>query len=325
MSRGETDGIGPELDAVVVGGGPAGSSAAVFLARYGLDVAVFDRGRSSLRECAYLENYLGFPGGVGVETFYALMHDHVEAAGGELVAELVESVERADGDGGFVVETQAGRRVTARRVVAATRYDGEYLRPLDGAAMFETVEYDGAERERFDRAYAETDGTTPVEGLYVASPAAESDRQAIVAAGRGARVALAVLADVRGERGYPESVADHYDWLRRESTLAGEWSDRERWREWFADSLPDDHDLTEERRVELRERHIDRRFETYVAAEEVERRERRGRDRLLEYVDDDRILERARTIEAERDSGASGESGTTGESGAPGDDEETTN
>lgn len=46
-------------DVVVVGGGPAGCSTAVFTARYDLDTAVFDRGASSIDRCAYLANHLG--------------------------------------------------------------------------------------------------------------------------------------------------------------------------------------------------------------------------------------------------------------------------
>jgi threonine dehydrogenase-like Zn-dependent dehydrogenase len=288
-------------DVVVVGGGPAGCSAGVFTARYGLDTVVFDRGRSSIQRCAHLENYLGFPAGIGIETLYDLMHDHAEEAGCELVADLVESVDRADGGEGFVATPQEGDSVTARRVVAATRYDGEYLRGLDDeSAMFETYEHDGETHEHFDREYAGHDGTTPVDGLYVASPSTEADRQAIVAAGRGARVGLHVVEDVRAERGYPEAVADHSDWMRQESTLDGEWRDRDRWREWFDDQCPEDHDLSEDRRVELRERDIERSFATYLSDEEIARRGRQGQRRLLDHVDDDLVLDAANEIEAER-------------------------
>ena len=288
-------------DVVVVGGGPAGCSVGVFTSRYGLDTVIFDRGRSSIQRCAHLENYLGFPAGIDVETLYDLMHDHAEEAGCEVVSDLVESVERAaDGDG-FVVEPQEGDAVTARRVVAATRYDGEYLRGLDDtSAMFEEYEHDGETHETFDSEYADHHGTTPVDGLYVASPSAEADIQAIMAAGRGARVGLRVVEDAREERGYPESVVDHYDWIREESTLDGEWSDRDRWREWFDGQLPDGHDLDEDRRVELRERDLDRSFETYLSDEEIQQRGVRGQKRLLEHVDDDLILDAAREIEAER-------------------------
>jgi len=58
-----TDAAAFDHDVVVVGGGPAGCAAGVFTARYGLDTMIFDRGRSSIQRCAYLENYLGFPRG----------------------------------------------------------------------------------------------------------------------------------------------------------------------------------------------------------------------------------------------------------------------
>jgi thioredoxin reductase len=44
-------------DVVIIGGGPAGCSAGVFVGREGLDTVIFDRGRSSLLRCGHLENY----------------------------------------------------------------------------------------------------------------------------------------------------------------------------------------------------------------------------------------------------------------------------
>jgi thioredoxin reductase len=188
MSEADTrENTDDEYDVAVVGGGPAGCSAGVFCAREGLETVIFDRGRSSLRRCAHLENYLGFPRGIDVETFYDLAHDHAERTGCEIRPDLVRVVVRR-GDGGFVIETDEGERTNARRVIAATRYDGEYMRLLDeDGEMFETYEHDGETHERFDRSYPERDGSTPVGGLYVASPSEEADTQAIMAAGRGAR------------------------------------------------------------------------------------------------------------------------------------------
>ncbi|AFO57001.1 MULTISPECIES: FAD-dependent oxidoreductase [unclassified Natrinema] len=287
-------------DVVVVGGGPAGCAAGVVTARYGLDTVVFDRGRSSIRRCAYLENYLGFPAGIDIETLYGLIHDHAEQAGCEIVADLVESLERAEDHQGFRVRTQDGDGVTARRVIAATRYDGEYMRGLDDeTAMFETVEYGGAEREHFDKRYAESDGTTPVDGLFVASPYGETGYQASMAAGRGTRVGITVVEAVRRERGYPDPIANHYDWMRRAAEFDDERSDREQVGERFDERLPDDHGLEAARLAELREREVDRRLATHLSAAEIERRTEHGQKRLLEHIDDDLIRQAARDIESE--------------------------
>ncbi|MFC6727747.1 FAD-dependent oxidoreductase [Natronoarchaeum mannanilyticum] len=284
-------------DVVVIGGGPAGCSAAVFVARYGLDAVVFDRGPAALRRCAYLENYLGFPAGIDVDTFHELIHEHVERAGCALRSELVEAVERVKDDGPtpddarFVVETDEGRRVAAAYVIAAAWYDGSYLRTLDDDAMFEEHEHHGELEERFDPEYPDEDGRTPFEGLYVASPAGQRSAQAIVAAGNGAHVARCLLEDHRIARGYPEGVATEYDWLRRDGEFSGEWAERDRWREWFENEAGEDHDLDDDRLEELRERYIDRAFETRLTDAEAESRADGGVERLVDVLGPERVLD----------------------------------
>ncbi|WP_157884820.1 FAD-dependent oxidoreductase [Halorubrum aethiopicum] len=290
-----------DRDVVVVGGGPAGSSAGVFLARGGLDVTVFDRGRSSLARCAHLENYLGFPAGIDVGTFADLARDHLREAGCSVIADLVESVERraegsdsvadrgTEGDddtsGGFRVTPQEGDPITTRRVVAATRYGGEYLRPLGDDAMFEIHEHGGETTERFDRGYADRDGTTPIDGLYVATPS-EADRQAITAAARGARVGKRVVADARIADGWWPAAAEGVDWLRRETELDDEWTDRDRWVEWFdAHHADAPVDPDSERYARVREAAIDDALSAYVDAGEIESRAAAGERAVAERLD----------------------------------------
>jgi len=288
------------VDVAVVGGGPAGSSAAVFAARYGLDVVVFDRGNSALRRCAVLENYLGFPGGVGVDAFHDLMHAHVAEVGARRVEERVDAVEPLDaterGDSEvaarFRVRTQAGTTVPARDVVAAAWYDGSYLRPLsDDGELFDEHEHHGEVEERFDANYADEDGRTPTDGLYVASPAGARSAQAIVAAGNGAHVARALLADRRRDRGYSGGVAPEYDWARRTSEFSGEWANRDRWREWFENELADDHDLDDDAVARLREAYVDDAFETRVDDDEAEARAARGLERFVDAVGAEAVLD----------------------------------
>lgn len=312
-------------DVAVVGGGPAGCAAAVFTARYGLETVVFDSGPSSLRRCAFLTNYLGFPAGVDVETFHDLAHAQVREVGATIRTERVDAIDRTDSGAPFECELHDGETVTAGAVIAATRSGGEYLRPLGGDAMFVEHEHGGEVHEHFDAEYADGDGRTPIDGLYVASPAGERDVQAIVAAGQGAHVARRLLADRRRERGYPEGLDEVYDWLRPDSEFAGEWGGRDSWREWFESRLPADVDLDDpvesdaaasgaagddtvpadarnedgaETLRDLREAYVDQAQATRRSPEAIERLtetgverfvEAFGADRLLDAIDDERI------------------------------------
>ncbi|WP_336330697.1 NAD(P)/FAD-dependent oxidoreductase [Haloarcula sp. CGMCC 1.2071] len=293
----------PIHDVVIVGGGPAGCATAVCTARYGLDVVIFDRGNSSLRRCAFLENYLGFPAGIDIKTFYELMHAHVAEAGCEIVSDMVESIIRTD-DGSFRVRTQDGRAVQAPRIVAATTYDGEYLRGLDSDnAMFDTHEHHGEAHEEFDREYADVNGQTPVEGLYVAGALAGRGEQVQIAAGHGMTVGREVLANVRAANGRWPEAATHYDWLRRREALDYDWDDEETWHQRFADHrLPDDHDIEQDRLERVREQEIEYVKNAHLNSTEIERRRERAHrqlathlddELLLEVVDDDRVLQYA--------------------------------
>ncbi|WP_435332530.1 FAD-dependent oxidoreductase [Haloarchaeobius sp. TZWWS8] len=285
-------------DVAVVGGGPAGCAAAVFTARYGLDTVVFDRGNSSLRRCASLENYLGFPGGVDIDTALGLFHDHVEVAGAAIVSELVESVEQLSREmdegatTGFRLETQDGDALTARAVVAATKYDCSYLRGLDDPdRLFETRGHGENTYQHVAEGYVGRDGSTPVDGLYVAGPLGGSGDQAIIAAGHGAQVARTLVGDRRRAAGCWGDMVTHYDWLRRETELTDEWRDRERWREYFGDPPGDSDVKTDADPERVRESVIDDRLGTYLTDEEIERRTSRGHRRIARQLDPDAVLD----------------------------------
>ncbi|QZP39789.1 thioredoxin reductase [Halobaculum magnesiiphilum] len=280
----------PDHEVVVVGGGPTGTGVGVFTARYGLDTVVYDRGNAALARAAFIENYPGFPGGIDVETLTALFRDHLAEAGGDRREDLVESVERDDT--GFRVTPADGEPVTARYVVAAAWYDASYLRALDdGDEFFETHEHHGEEREQLDRDLPNDDGSTPVDGLYVAAPTDGRNDQVAIAVGHGAHVARTVLADLRRSEGFSGGVVPHYDWLRPDSEFTGEWADRDRWREWFDSELHGDDEVPAERIDDLRERYIDRAFATRLSEEEIAARRERGHRRLAEHLDSDVVLD----------------------------------
>ena len=272
-----------DRDVVVVGGGPAGCSAAVFTAREGLDTVVFDRGNSSLRQCAYLENYLGFPAGVDVDTAYDLFHDHVREAGAELVDDLVESVEVLDP--GFRVGTQEGRGLTARTVVAATTYDDSYLCPLHES--FPRV-HEGEDEPRFDRDHPDDHGRTAVEGLYVAGPLAGVESQVAIAVGHGARVGVGIVTDRNERDGLWSEAVQHTDWVVKQGRYEGEeWV--EGITDYYAGRAPGsvDEETARERAREVAERQQN----WQITDEEVGRRRAAGHRALAAHLDTEAVLD----------------------------------
>src|SRR5947209_1946258 len=93
-------------DCVIVGGGPAGLSAAVYMARFMRSTLVIDmeEGRSSYRQIN--ENYLGFPDGVSIRDLRVLGRKHAERFGAHLKRAHVDAMERIEG--GFLLRTTLG-------------------------------------------------------------------------------------------------------------------------------------------------------------------------------------------------------------------------
>lgn len=105
-------------DSVVVGGGPAGLSAALQLARFNRRVLLLDSGmgRSTYHQTNH--NYLGFPGGVGAQELRELGRRQVREYPVALVDEAAVAVESSSGT--FVATTASGNAVRGRTLVLAT-------------------------------------------------------------------------------------------------------------------------------------------------------------------------------------------------------------
>jgi thioredoxin reductase (NADPH) len=147
---------GSTFEVIVIGGGPAGLSAALYLARYKRRTALFDNGRGRSTWHQVNHNYLGFPGGIPARRLRELgyeqlaEYDHVTVL--DYKIESLRCIDHADGDGRpprreFIAIGQAGEW-RAQAVILCTgvidhypHFEGweEYV----GRSMFWCITCDG--------------------------------------------------------------------------------------------------------------------------------------------------------------------------------------
>lgn len=101
----------------MVGAGPAGLTAAIYLARFRRSFRVLDAGGSRAAWIPRSHNHPGFPGGIGGKTLLARMRRQAEAYGADIRPGHVESLAAANG--GFALTTSEGP-LRARKVILAT-------------------------------------------------------------------------------------------------------------------------------------------------------------------------------------------------------------
>ncbi len=106
-----------DADVIVIGGGPAGLTAAIYLSRFLLKTVVFDRGGSRASLIPMSHNHAGYPGGIAGPDLVARMRAQAEEYGTRFVDAEV-CVLSACGDGSFVAT--AGTDYRARAVLMAT-------------------------------------------------------------------------------------------------------------------------------------------------------------------------------------------------------------
>jgi thioredoxin reductase (NADPH) len=105
------------VDALIVGAGPAGLTAAIYLARFRRRIALVDGGHSRASYIPRTRNYPGFPDGVSGDELLARLRDQARRYGAEVTHGLVESIERSSR--AFHARTTAGD-FDARHVILAT-------------------------------------------------------------------------------------------------------------------------------------------------------------------------------------------------------------
>jgi len=109
----------PILDCLIVGGGPAGLTAAIYLARFHLDIMVVDAGKSRAAWIPCTRNVSGFPDGIEGTELLQRMRDQAQKYGAKIVTEQVTKLDR-DEKSGTLTATWGSGEASARAVLLAT-------------------------------------------------------------------------------------------------------------------------------------------------------------------------------------------------------------
>ena len=105
------------LDCLIVGGGPAGLTAAIYLARFHLNILVVDDGKGRAESIPCTHNHAGYPDGISGKELVRLMREQAQRYGARIERDYVTRLDRMDD--GFCATWGSGS-VETRTVLLAT-------------------------------------------------------------------------------------------------------------------------------------------------------------------------------------------------------------
>ena len=106
------------FDCLIVGGGPAGLTAAIYLSRFHLDILVVDEGKSRASWIPCSHNHAGYPEGINGKELLRLMREQAQKYGTKVESGRVHRLDK-DEDGLFTADWGSGSK-RARAVLLAT-------------------------------------------------------------------------------------------------------------------------------------------------------------------------------------------------------------
>lgn len=172
------------MDVLVIGDGPGGLSAALFLAKNGLQVVVHGQDKTAMH-AALLRNYLGIPEILGSD-FQRIARGQAVRHGATLASTRVESLAKASD--GFEATLEGGEVVRARYVILSEGKSPRLAQML------------GLSHDPTTGLATDKNGRTAVDGVYAVGRSARPGRsQAIISAGDGAAAAIDILSREKGQ------------------------------------------------------------------------------------------------------------------------------
>jgi len=172
------------MDVAIVGDGPGGLSAALFLAKAGKAVSVYGQDKTAMH-WAQLRNYLGIEEIHG-SAFQKIARKQVVGFGAQLVDQRVESIQ-PQGEG-FELELEGGAKASARFVILSEGKSPRLAKAL------------GVEFGTNGGVTTDKNSKTSLPGVYAVGRLARPGRsQAVISAGDGAAAAIDILSTLKGE------------------------------------------------------------------------------------------------------------------------------
>ncbi|MCY0875614.1 MAG: FAD-dependent oxidoreductase [Firmicutes bacterium] len=178
-----------QADVVIVGGGVAGLSCAIFTAKAGLRTIILDSPDSQLRGVKQVWNFPGFEQGIAGADWLASARTQAVLQGAVVREEKVVALELQARP--YTAKTETGNTYEAPFLVLAVNLGSELL-ATQGLELA-VNEYVPSKKIRYVTE-AQSNGQTSREGVFVAGLLANLPSQSVIAAGQGAFVGVQIAS-----------------------------------------------------------------------------------------------------------------------------------
>jgi len=177
-------------DVIVVGGGPAGGSVALFTAKAGKKTLVIDNNQSITKR-AWIDNHYGVNGIAGPD-MVEIGKQQATKFGAEWIEDAVTDL--ISDNGVLTVVTDGGKSLQASHVVLATGLSVQLAEKIGLTVV------PGTEPRIKSIIQVDAQGKTNQKGIWAAGTVAGVSMHTIITAGDGAKVAINLISELNGQR-----------------------------------------------------------------------------------------------------------------------------